>query len=392
VPDRHFELTPDEVLLLNPNTGTLPVFRSRVDAEITLGVYRRHPVLVRGRDNPWGLAFATLFHMANDSGSFLDDGDFAHRPAVFDGWSWVDDRHRWLPLYEAKMLGHYDHRQSTYNGATEAQLNKGTLPRLTDAAHDDPDLEPLARYWVAEEDVTEARVDQRDPQKRPRWDRDWFLGWRDIARASDARTFIPSVLPRAAVGDKFLLAFPANPPHAALLQAAWSSMVFDYVSRQKISGTGMKYFLTKQLACPAPGTFGESAAWQGTETLGEWIVPRVVELSYTSYRIAGYARDLGDDGPPFRWDPVRREQIRAELDAAMFHVYGLIRPETEHVLDSFFVVRKYEMRDHGEFRTKRLVLDRYDAIAEAIRTGVPYKTTLDPAPGHGPRHPEQVTR
>jgi hypothetical protein len=84
--------------------------------------------------------------------------------------------------------------------------------------------------------------------------------------------------------------------------------------------------------------------------------------------------------------PERRELIRAELDAAMFHVYGLTRPEVEHVLDSFFVVRKYEERDHGEFRTKRLVLDRYDAMTEAARTGHPYQTALDPPPGHGPRH------
>ena len=44
------QLSPEEVLLLNPNTGTLPVFRSRIDAEITLGIYRRHPVLIRDGD------------------------------------------------------------------------------------------------------------------------------------------------------------------------------------------------------------------------------------------------------------------------------------------------------------------------------------------------------
>lgn len=122
------------------------------------------------------------------------------------------------------------------------------------------------------------------------------------------------------------------------------------------------------------------------------MTPRVLELTYTSHRIAPYARDLGDDGPPFRWLPERREALRAELDGAMFHVYGLTRPEVEHVLDSFFVVRKYEERDPanggwGEFRTKRLVLDRYDAMQAAIDTGVPYATPLDPPPGHGPRHP-----
>ena len=390
VPQRRFGLTPNEVLLLNPNTGTLPVFRTRADAEITLGIYRRHPLLIREGDaatNPWGLSFATLFHMANDSDLFRDTDAFVDEGAVFDGWSWVDGEQRWLPLYEAKLLSYYDHRSTTYAGAAQAQLNKGTLPHMTDAEHADPYAEPLARYWVDESAVAKALADARDPQHRPRWERDWFLGWRDIARASDARTFIPCVLPNAAVGHVFPVAFFREPLHGALLQAIWSSMICDFVVRQKISGTHLTYGILNQLACPVPETFEHPAPWAPREALTEFVVARVLELAYTSHRIVGYARDLGDDGPPFRWVPERREQIRAELDAAMFHVYGLSRAEAEHVLDSFFVVRKYEMRDHGEFRTKRLVLDRYDAMAEAIRTGVPYQTPLDPPPGRGPRHP-----
>ena len=72
------------------------------------------------------------------------------------------------------MLSHFDHRFSTYRGATQAQLNVGSLPRLSDAEHDDPDLEPLARYWVDRIEVA-ARLQDR-------WDRDWLLGWRDIAQ------------------------------------------------------------------------------------------------------------------------------------------------------------------------------------------------------------------
>jgi hypothetical protein len=116
------------------------------------------------------------------------------------------------------------------------------------------------------------------------------------------------------------------------------------------------------------------------------VLPRVLELTYTSHRIAPYARDLGDAGPPFRWNPERRTAIRAELDAAMMHVYGLGRDEVEHVLDSFPVVRKYEERDYGEFRTKRLVLDCYDAMATAAATGTAWRTALDPPPGAGSRH------
>ncbi len=383
VPEKRFQLAANEVLALNPNTGTLPMFRSRKDADITLGIYSRHPVLIRDGDpdgNPWGLSFSQgLFNMASDSGLFRTADELAD--AKFNGWSYTRGTKEYVPLYEAKMLSHFDHRFSTYKDATQAQLNVGSLPRLTDEQHDDADLEPLARYWVERSEVAAKLVG--------RWDRGWLLGWRDITNAGNERTFVPCVFPRAGAGDPSLLAYPANSDNGLLLQATWSSLVFDYASRQKLSGTHMKYFTTKQIACPKPAHFQKSAPWRHREKLETWLKPYVLELSYTSRRLAPYAEDLGDSGPPFRWDPERRALLRADFDAGFLHIYGLDREEAEHVLDSFPVVRKYEEKDLGEFRTKRLVLEAYDRMADAIANGgTGWKTLADPPAGHGPRHPE----
>lgn len=112
--------------------------------------------------------------------------------------------------------------------------------------------------------------------------------------------------------------------------------------------------------------------------------------------MAGYARDVlaapteATFGGPFRWIPGRRPQLVAELDAAMLHVHGLSRPDAEHVLDSSFVVRKNEERELGEYRTKRLVLAAYDAMARAAESGEPFVSPLDPPPGEGPRHPAKI--
>lgn len=359
VPAR-FPLAADEILMLNPNTGTLPLFRTRKDAEITLKIYQRFPVLVNDemKQNPWGLRFARLFDMANDSVLFRTAEELRGMGAGFDGWAWTQGAKRWLPLYEAKMLNHYDHRFSTYDGATQAQLNVGSLPRLTVADHQDPEKEPLARYWVEETEVERAIGD--------RWDRGWFLGWRDIARASDSRTFVPCVLPRSAVGNKFPLAMPYPLRLGWLFHPLTSSLVFDYVARQKISGTGMTYFIVKQLAAPDPSIFEVCLPGVCDGPLSEWMNPRILELSYTSRRMAPYARDIlglpddADPGPPFGWDPERRAHLQAELDAVMFRLYGLTGAEVEHVLDSFTVVRKYEERDYGDFVTKRRVLSLFD--------------------------------
>ena len=99
------------------------------------------------------------------------------------------------------------------------------------------------------------------------------------------------------------------------------------------------------------------------------------------------AEDLGDSGPPVHWDTERRALLRADLDAGFLHVYGLNRVEAEHVLDSFNVVRKYEERDYGEYRTKSLVLEAYDRMTEAIAGGGKgWEPLADPPAGAGPRH------
>lgn len=382
VPEKRFQLAAKEVLALNPNTGTLPMFRSRKDADITLGIYSRHPVLIRDDNpdgNPWGLSFATLFHMANDSGLFHTAEDLAD--AKFNGWSYERDGKEYVPLYEAKMLSHFDHRFSTYKDATQAQLNVRALPRLSDEQHDDPALEPQARYWVDRSQLTAKLVD--------RWKHNWLLGWRDVTKAEQMRTLIPTVLPATAVGHVFPVAYPRETASVHVLHALWSSLILDYVARQKFSGLHMTYSILNQLACPPPPVFASRASWHSPDTIADWIYPYVLELSYTSHLLQPYAEDLGDGGLPFRWDPERRALLRADLDAGFLHIYGLNRDEAEHVLDSFLVVKKYDERDYGDFRTKRLVLEAYDRMAEAIANGGKgWKPLADPPAGHGPRHAE----
>ena len=109
--------------------------------------------------------------MANDSGLFRQPR-ISTSVRTFNGWSYEGET-EYLPLYEAKMLWHFDHRFSTYRDATQAQLNMQTLPRLSDRTSTMiRTMEPLARYWVARPEVTEALAGK--------WECGWFLGWRNI--------------------------------------------------------------------------------------------------------------------------------------------------------------------------------------------------------------------
>lgn len=277
------------------------------------------------------------------------------------------------------MLSHYNHRHGSYLKAVRAPGKEvRALPDPTPGELDDPTYEPFGRYWVAERDVREALEGTES--------RGWLFGWRNSATSLDVRTMIPSVLPRTAVGHAFPIGFAKGAKTTAHLQAIWSSLVFDYVVRQKLSGSNVTYSAVKQIAIPTPERFSEPLLGLGV-SLGSFVEPRVLEVAYTSNKMAPYAQDLGNAGEPFRWDPERRALITAELDAAMMHVYGLARNEVEHILDSFTVLRKYEERDYDEFRTRRLVLDFYDRMTTATETGIPYETPISPPPGEGPRHP-----
>jgi len=381
LPSRRFAMPPEEILLVNPNTGTTPVFRSRHDAEITIGIYRRVPVLWRDdpEDNPWGLLFMTMFHMANDSELFHTRDDLERTGWMLTGNVFTRGDERMLPLYEAKMIRHFDHRLGTYEGQTEAQANVGTLPRPRPDQQDDPSFAVLPRYWVAE--------DQVDGRLASRWDLDWLLGWRNIARSSDERTMICCVMPRTAVGHAVPLALPMR--DADLLYACWASFAFDYVVRQKVAGVNMTFFNIKQLPVPRPEAFSTSAVWNSGQTLSPWIRMRVLELAYTTYDMMPFAAALGDGGAPFRWDERRRFTMQAELDAAFFHLYGLERHDVDYIMETFPVVKRRDIERHGSFRTKELILQVYDAMAEAARTDRPYQTILKPPPGRGPRHPER---
>jgi hypothetical protein len=120
---------------------------------------------------------------------------------------------------------------------------------------------------------------------------------------------------------------------------------------------------------------------------------RVLELTYTAWDVEPFARDLGDDNPPFVWDEDRRFKLRAELDAAFLHLYNISRDDVDYIMETFPVVRERdEKRFDGEYRTKSLILQIYDAMAQAKGTGVPYRSVLYPLPGHGKRHPARDER
>ncbi|GMN03908.1 Eco57I restriction-modification methylase domain-containing protein [Erythrobacter sp. MTPC3] len=370
-PERLFVLSPAQIIQINPNTKTAPVFRTRRDAELTAAIYDRVPVLIdesKGAEgNPWGVSFMRMFDMSNDSGLFYTAEQLRANGWVRSGTDWTNDAERMVPLYEAKMINHFDHRWGYYpEGATE---DTRALPRLTREEQSDPSIETSSRVWVSAAEAARRREGEKA---------DWLFGVRGITNTTNERTLISCLWPLSGAGNSchiWSVSQNISETSIACLYANLCALTLDFVVRQKLGGTNLNYFYVEQFPVLPPSAYYEAA-------LG-FIVPRVLELTYTSHSMAPFARDLGHEGPPFAWNEDRRAQLRAELDAWYALAYGLTRDELRYVLDpkdvmgedypseTFRVLQKNEIAKYNEYRTRRLVLAAYDELmAQGLRPRV----------------------
>jgi hypothetical protein len=349
-PERTFTLGADDITLLNPNTRTCPIFRSERDAELTRLMYRAAPVLVdesKGEvGNPWGVTFRQgLFNMTSDSHLFRTREELEQDGATLDtDGHFRKDSNEWLPLLEGKLIHQFDHRFATY-------VTDSTVRDTTEEEHRDEAFVVQPRYWVIAGEVGKA-IGHNKP---------CLISVRRFARNNDVRSGITCAAPRTGFGDNVvLLDSDIGSQSIAVMIACINSFAFDFILRQKLGGTNVNIFILKQLPMLAPGDLS-------SESVGH-IAPRVLELTYTSNDLKPFARELGYDGPPYRWDEERRAQLRAELDGIYAHLYGLGRDDFAYILDTFPIVARKDVEKFGEYRTKRLCLDAYDHFApETLR-------------------------
>ena len=357
--DRCFPLMPDDFARVNPNTATAPVFRHRRDAEITRGIYERHPVLVDrsgGEERKvWPVSHLRQFDMTNDSHLFQTESDLETEEFYpVQGNHWKKGEELYVPLYEGKMVQAFDHRTASIvvnptNLTRQAQALESTLKERMD-----PDFLPRPAFWISA-----ASVSATFPQSMG-----WTLVYRRITAPTNARTTIATILPWCGVSYTIPMLRSRGPEFSALeavcLQSALSSFCFDYVSRQKLQGTSMSLTSLEQLPVIAPTDYARPF---GATTARDLVRDHVLRLTYTAHDMAPFARDLGYDGEPFIWDEEERRHLRARLDALYFHLYGLSRDTAEYVLDTFPIVRRKDEAAFGTYRTRDMTLAYMNALA-----------------------------
>lgn len=445
---RHFSMLPDDFELINPNTHTLPLPRSKYDFDLAKKMYEKTGVFIeeaKSEDeediNPWGISFKQMYNMTTASNYF----------EKAPGKS--KDGKELLPLYEAKMMHQMDHRWNSFTEpgkvkeiSDEEKINVkySAVPEywvpyvetvLRTSFYDSKFISPLRdaldkndataisklknlcidngnmcrlngeekqqEFWFnlaskKNDELTKAIFELVD-NERPRY----LMGFRNIARATDSRTFIASVIPFVGVGHSMPV-FQTNksPKYDACLIANFCSLILDYVVRLKLGGTNMTYGYIKQFPILSPESYLESVQ--------NFIVPRVMALTYTANDMTEWAKALWNDSslkmrlkmlqlnnkenegitdekfvdrefsssflPPYIYDDAKRAILRAELDAYFARLYGLTRTELQYILDphsvmgedypseTFRVLKDNEIAKYGEYRTQRLVLEAWDRM------------------------------
>ncbi|MCP1391827.1 MAG: N-6 DNA methylase [Euryarchaeota archaeon] len=370
--ERHFSLNRESLARINPNTHNCPIFRRGSDAKLVQKIYRDCPVWINEVDefDPWGITF---LRMIDPFSSSWDLKKFQVSQLHYAGSGSYEhvDNHSYVPIYEGKMIYQYDHRFANVVVNPDNPKRPAQPEIIGPEDKYNSDYFATPQYWVEEKEVASS-LNERG------WKSRWILVQKKVTSPTNERTHLATVVPISGTTESLhcILALKiTEAPMICCLLANLNSIPFDFVARQKIGGENFNYFVLKQLPVIPPDRY--------TPELLDFIVPRVVELTYTAWDLLPFAEDVlkevgeekwsrwfpdnppdGEGKPaPFLWDEERRAALRADLDGLYAHLYQLDREDLHQILDTFPIVKRKDEARYGEFRTKRLVLEAFDRLA-----------------------------
>jgi hypothetical protein len=352
----------------SPEAAIFPYLDSQKEAGV-LNTILAQPSISEELDDTWRAEPYAELHRGSDVDRFVEAdqrGDypvlggsniyqFMYDPAFLDGlegpkfWS-VDEEKD--PELSAKRRIREKSLPKLKRGLYEAFDGSGSQIGFVNDLLDEYRGKPLSEQDVLL-DCTEYRI-----------------AYRDIARSTDERTFISTVLPKGVVcHDKAptLRPYKVSPDEDNLTEAPLheayerifsdeelfvavgllNSLPFDFLMRTKIDSTVVFYKL-KESQAPR---LTEGDKWF------DYIWTRAARLNCYGEKFEEMRDRLGGIEPVTEMD--ERREVQAELDAAAFHAYGLNRDQTAFVLDDFHRVQNPRLMDEEYFDT---VLEKYDCL------------------------------
>lgn len=276
------QISTDLIKKLSPDSQSIMEFKNETDIKIAEKMLA-FPLLGEQLENTWNLKLSNEFHMTNDSHLFKTENAIGR-----------------LPLFEGKMIHQFS---STWG-------------------------EP--KYWVDEAEGRKGVLGLRKEDVGQILDYQCYrLAHRAIARNTDMRTMIASVIPQNVFYGHSLNASTGiiEPINLLYIVAILNSFVFDYSLRQRVTANLTMFYIYQSTI---PRLTESDARFKP-------IVERAAALICVTDEFEDLKRELIEKGYELKTDTP--DVLRAELDAMVAHLYNLTEAEFAHILKTFPIVK-----------------------------------------------------
>jgi hypothetical protein len=279
------------IAALSPDSLSILEFKNQKDVQVAEKIFKLSLLGQRSLGR-WDLSLNTEFHMTNDSSIFRTSPSASR-----------------LPLFEGKMIHQFTHSWG----------------------------EP--KYWIEEREARKALLGREEDTGQILDYQQYRLGFRDVARDTDERTMIMTMLPRNVFcNHKLPTALVRRKEEGTndlasslFLCGVMNSFVADYLLRFRVTAN-LTFFIVYQT--PVPRLIDGEPGFRP-------IVERSAQLICTTEEFANLWEEVMDT--PWSAEegataPDERARLRAELDGLAAHLYGLTEEELAHILSTFPVV------------------------------------------------------
>jgi hypothetical protein len=263
-----------------------------------------------------------------------------------------------LPVFEGRMVDSYDYRAKGYASG------RGRSADWVDLPFGSANKAILPQWRILQKAVPDKLFGRIDKYR---------IGFCDVASSTNERALFAALIPPNTIcGHKVpTLLFDCGAPSDLLLWlGVANSLTMDFVVRKKVA---LQMSFTIMDSLPFPRDWATTPAARG-------IAERVFALCAVGQDMNDFHRLVREEGRIHCASSGvefadQRARLIAEIDALVAHeVYGLTRREMLYILDpanllgedcgieTFRALKNREIREYGEFRMQRLVLEAWDEL------------------------------
>jgi hypothetical protein len=325
--EKSITLTLKQIEAFSPDSLTIREFRDKSELKLSLKLFA-HPFL-SDQEEGWGIdLYGEELNMSRSAGYFRN--------------SQTD-----FPVYEGGMIWQFNSNYSEPRyWVSENELRADFLKK---------------RIKRIKKEIKSAKADVSPfncPENMKNDYEVYRLAIRKIARSRDTRTLISTIIPPFSfAGNSLSVNFPfyhnreqynelrISNQQLVSLVALLNSFVVDHVLRSRVN-TNLNLFHLYELPLPK---------LDETLPIFKEIVGRAAKLICTSPDYDDLATEVGlGSHCNGVIEEIERDQLRAELDGIIAHLYGLTEAEFTHILSTFPLVPE---------ETKQAALEEYRKFA-----------------------------